>query len=488
MATTLPVLPTLTTDPEDYLDLHENPWPLVDRPPGLSNRQSAVTTEDSIQQMTDPSAVPVTRFSDASVERPSPESEFRTTYEPTSPARNGPPTTTQALLEIIQIIEFTIENVMSRARREEEVQRHQQEQDAATRTRNLEQPHFPAIGFRSERQFGILEAAPPDPVGENILPILQPSRPPEQTERSTLRRLFHRSNLPRGESSTMGGSRDSLPKRIRARLDNMEGNSTEIWVQKIMSILRCSQFSSSNPPDKTVECVSCLDDFPSRQTVRVPCHNYCYDCFGRLISAACQNEQQWPPRCCLNPIPFDTILRAAPKDVKMKFQARSQEWELPMSERVYCHQPSCGIWISPHGINIAMRVGRCDQNHLTCTLCRGESHGARDCPEDRDMVLTNELAEEEGWKRCFNCRALVEHRMACHHMTCRCGTQFCYVCGQKWKTCLCTLEQLHEMKAAAIARRRRRVDLALQEAAELQQILAEIEEFELREALAAELR
>lgn len=96
--------------------------------------------------------------------------------------------------------------------------------------------------------------------------------------------------------------------------------------------------------------------------------------------------------------------------------------------------------------------------------------------------MTNLLAEEEGWKRCSQCRALVEHREACQHMTCRCGYQFCYVCCRRWCTCSCTMAQLSELKAAAEVRRSERHRREQQESEELRQILAQIEEFERREA------
>lgn len=103
------------------------------------------------------------------------------------------------------------------------------------------------------------------------------------------------------------------------------------------------------------------------------------------------------------------------------------------------------------------------------------------------MNLTNQLAEDEGWKRCFNCHALVEHREACQHMTCRCGTQFCYVCSRRWRTCTCTMENLQEVKDGAAARREERRVNELAEAEELRQALLQIEEFEREEALKAEL-
>lgn len=221
--------------------------------------------------------------------------------------------------------------------------------------------------------------------------------------------------------------------------------------------------------------------------IRVPCHYYCSDCFVRLVSAAVQNEQQWPAKCCLNPIPFRTVLRIVPNDLKKKFQERSREWNIPVSERVYCHNTDCGVWIQPDYISPGIRQGRCENGHWTCTICRGPIHGNNDCPDDQDMRLTNTLAEEEGWKRCNRCHALVEHKEACQHMTCRCGYQFCYVCNEVWRTCSCTMEQLNELKDAVATRRQQREFREQEESEELRRILAQIEEFEREEALQAEL-
>lgn len=234
------------------------------------------------------------------------------------------------------------------------------------------------------------------------------------------------------------------------------------------------------------ECVSCLDDFSTEEVIKVPCHSYCKDCFIRLIQAACKNEQQWPPKCCLNEIPFRTITKYIPEDLKKTFRSCQQEWDIPISERLYCYEPECSALLQPADINHAKKIGRCRQAHHTCTMCRGQAHGNKDCPQDHNMMLTNTLAEQEGWKRCSQCNALVEHKEACQHMTCRCGHQFCYVCSRRWRTCHCTMQNLNELKAAIEVRREQREIQEQAEASELMEILREIEQFELEEARRAE--
>lgn len=233
--------------------------------------------------------------------------------------------------------------------------------------------------------------------------------------------------------------------------------------------------------------MSCLDDFPAIEAVKVVCHSYCSDCFVRLITTSMDSDQQWPPKCCLNPIPFAHVLRSIPDHLKAAFQEKVHESEVPVSDRIYCHEADCGVWVRPDRIVANLGQARCEQGHWTCVMCRGAAHGGQDCPHDRDMNLTNILAEEEGWKRCYNCRALVEHGEACQHMTCRCGTQFCYVCGERWRTCSCSMQQLYDLKEAAAGRRAARLQRERDEADELRELLAQIEEFEREEELKAEL-
>jgi len=84
-------------------------------------------------------------------------------------------------------------------------------------------------------------------------------------------------------------------------------------------------------------------------------------------------------------------------------------------------------------------------------------------------------------------------------MTCRCKAQFCYVCGDRWKTCSCTDEQLLNIQAQVASRREEAAAQTQRTAAEnarraaeeeeLRQILQEIADFERaeEERLAAEL-
>ncbi|WVY94225.1 hypothetical protein V8G54_033313 [Vigna mungo] len=42
------------------------------------------------------------------------------------------------------------------------------------------------------------------------------------------------------------------------------------------------------------------------------------------------------------------------------------------------------------------------------------------------------LAMEKKWQRCPQCTIFVENTGGCEHIACRCGCDFCYICGKKW--------------------------------------------------------
>ncbi|KAI0842287.1 hypothetical protein F5Y06DRAFT_172556 [Hypoxylon sp. FL0890] len=318
---------------------------------------------------------------------------------------------------------------------------------------------------------------------------------PAKSKKRSLFNILRRSNKVNegGESSTHGAV---LHKRDISCGSIEMTTSLAPKRRFVPEVLRKTPTNSNSSPTSSVypfvsntevECVSCLDDFNPKEMVKAQCHSYCKPCFRRLIHTTCENEQQWPPKCCLNPIPTNTIILNVDEKLKKIYHDRAAEWNLPISERIYCSHSSCSIWIRPYEINRARNVARCSEGHWTCIICRGRQHEGDNCPQDRDMMRTDELAEEEGWKRCYGCHAYVEHREACQHMTCRCGAEFCYVCGARWRTCSCSMEQLAAVKRGAEERRQARRDRESQEEAEIQEALRLVEEFEREEALKAEL-
>lgn len=252
---------------------------------------------------------------------------------------------------------------------------------------------------------------------------------------------------------------------------------------------------------KLSECTGCLDEFAESETAKLPCsHSYCKQCLTKLVVTALQNESSYPPKCCLTEIPLQTAL--LPLDTKQReiFKEKAAEYSVPAQQRWYCPGPKCLRWIAPDKVqrnrNGSQRCPHCASK--ICSICRGLAHDkSADCPQDFGLKETISLAELEGWRRCFSCRALVEVRAqyayavlanahqrttGCRHMTCKCGSQFCYVCGAKWRTCHCTEVDEANRQAGLRRRREERRTTVDTEAEELARAIAEVEALESREA------
>ncbi|KAL2207063.1 hypothetical protein CC79DRAFT_1383107 [Sarocladium strictum] len=155
-------------------------------------------------------------------------------------------------------------------------------------------------------------------------------------------------------------------------------------------------------------CISCQSKFQAAETVRFPCgHDYCHDCVFGLHLAATTDESLFPPRCCGREIPFNIARPIMSREDIETFEAKAIEFST--KDRTYCFKPTCSQFIPPKDI---------DRNVARCGSCRSKT--------------------SMGWQRCNACKSVVELSTGCNHMTCRCGSQFCYKCGMKWKTCRCS--------------------------------------------------
>ncbi|KAL8634934.1 MAG: hypothetical protein Q9228_007524 [Teloschistes exilis] len=242
------------------------------------------------------------------------------------------------------------------------------------------------------------------------------------------------------------------------------------------------------PEPETVECIGCFDDIPSEGAIEVPCrHKYCAPCFFKLVATALQNEQHFPPKCCLQEIPRGVLRKHLPSNELSCFDIKALEYSVAIGSRYYCARPECAKWIDTKKTRIHDGALVCPHCHNSmCTLCRGPEHPAgQDCPQDFGLDATLQQAERAGWRRCYKCRALVELNTGCRHITCRCGAEFCYTCGARWQTCSCT-EEDQVRRTREIRRNLEKLEAAAR--AEEEEIRAAIAAVEAAERQAAEER
>lgn len=178
------------------------------------------------------------------------------------------------------------------------------------------------------------------------------------------------------------------------------------------------------------ECISCFDDIPDNKGVALPCHHsYCQPCFSHLISTAIHSEDTFPPKCCLSEVPKTTIHRHLPAKEWKLYSDKALEYAVPIANRYYCASPACAKWIDARNAKRTDGALQCPHcKAKLCTVCRGPSHPSNeDCPQDFGLDRLMEEAEWSGWRRCSQCRTLVERNDGCLHMTCKCHYQFWYV-------------------------------------------------------------
>ncbi|EEH20505.2 hypothetical protein PABG_02736 [Paracoccidioides brasiliensis Pb03] len=239
------------------------------------------------------------------------------------------------------------------------------------------------------------------------------------------------------------------------------------------------------------ECSSCLDDILDKNLLGLTCqHKYCLKCFLQLITTAMKTERLFPPKCCLEEIPSKMVLDNLGSSLREAYKLKTQEFATPERDRWYCPSSTCGRWIPLSKFKKSLKSVQktCPYCRVkVCSLCRGLAHNnLDDCPQDHGLEATLEEAENHGWKRCYNCHSMVELTAGCRHITCKCGSEFCYTCGARWHTCACTEDDQRRRQNEIEARRQERNQAAEIEAAELAAALAEIERLERQEALERE--
>jgi hypothetical protein len=160
-------------------------------------------------------------------------------------------------------------------------------------------------------------------------------------------------------------------------------------------------------------CSVCRTKFQAYKIVRLGCkHIYCTECLKRLFLLSVKDEALFPPRCCRQEIPLERVAAALLPEEMESFQAAKIEYSV--KDRTYCSNSDCARFIPPSQI-VADRATCANCDEETCAYCKGEFHDG-ECPEDRAMQATLALAEEEGWRRCHSCRAMVELTYGCNHM------------------------------------------------------------------------
>ncbi|KAI0824144.1 hypothetical protein BC628DRAFT_1275651, partial [Trametes gibbosa] len=167
-------------------------------------------------------------------------------------------------------------------------------------------------------------------------------------------------------------------------------------------------------------------------------HTFHRDCMKKMFRNAMVDESLYPPKCCKEPIELAEVQQHFAPSLVEALSRRARELSTP--NRVYCSNRRCSTFLS--AVTTSPTPLYCPECHSsTCASCKQPAHmGKRMCtPSSSDDYAVLEFGRSKNWQRCPSCQHLIELEVGCYHVLCRCGTQFCYLCGVKWKNCSCTL-------------------------------------------------
>ncbi|KAH7654483.1 E3 ubiquitin ligase RBR family protein [Dioscorea alata] len=154
-------------------------------------------------------------------------------------------------------------------------------------------------------------------------------------------------------------------------------------------------------------CGMCCETKQQSETIKLNCsHQFCYDCLVIYVEDGVQTSQS----------PISSLMASSSS------QSTTGCLECPQ-----CHT-------------------------LACVNCGAPWHYTRTCEEYYNLVAEDgevddpdlgQLAQSNNWRRCQQCRQLIELTDGCHHMICRCGHEFCFSCGAEYRdglqSCQCAL-------------------------------------------------
>ncbi|KAF8107626.1 hypothetical protein N665_0119s0087 [Sinapis alba] len=225
--------------------------------------------------------------------------------------------------------------------------------------------------------------------------------------------------------------------------------------------------------DKQAEnCSICCEDRLSEMMLTLKCtHKFCSHCMKTYVQGKVQSSEV-PIRCpqvqCnhyLSAAECKTFLPVASFRSFEEANMRSTN-----SGKIYCPYPNCSFLLDPReclspgraSASASASSSSCSQSENSCCVkcplcerfvcvdCGVPWHDSMSCEEFQilpvderypDDITLHRLARYKRWRRCQQCRVMIELAQGCNHMTCRCGHEFCYCCGAEYReghqSCTC---------------------------------------------------
>ena len=194
-------------------------------------------------------------------------------------------------------------------------------------------------------------------------------------------------------------------------------------------------------------CEICLENFSLLDSINYFLNCNCVlhnKCFDEMVKNAVENNSL-PVKCpnCGTPIHPNFIedsLRNANPQLFQKYDKFSMNNFLQNNNENYssCPTPGCEYLFFFNPGEFDFLCPWCNKRY--CLNCKDEWHKGLTCQEYKDSRNEKKLDSQffkfvkgAKFKVCPKCKYWVEKSHGCNHMRCRCGADFCYVCGKKKK-------------------------------------------------------
>jgi ariadne-1 len=198
------------------------------------------------------------------------------------------------------------------------------------------------------------------------------------------------------------------------------------------------------------ECSICLEELDADFLHTLHCqHKFCRDCLGEHLSTGIKERRT--PCCpqvgCAEEIAVAEMeLLVEPALVEKHTDGSLQSFIAQHTDDyACCPTADCPyLFFYVKGVDSPdFQCPQCEKRY--CIQCRVDYHQGSTCAQYQQWSLENgqvddlfgDLVQGQKMKQCARCRNWIQKAQGCDHMTCRCGFQFCYRCGQKWPHAKC---------------------------------------------------
>jgi hypothetical protein len=199
--------------------------------------------------------------------------------------------------------------------------------------------------------------------------------------------------------------------------------------------------------DETYNCLACFEDYTGPNAVYAcACgHAMCRECWSRYLESqrGIGYAIMCPfPNCCYLVLSSIIDRCGGEETVRAYYRSMLHTFVSLKYGLVWCPGPDCMSAITLNSTGGELSETSCECGLVVCTNCGLESHLPATCADIKLwMEREREDASSELWKlhmtvRCPKCRTNIEKSGGCHHMTCRCGHEFCWTCLKPYEDCL----------------------------------------------------